>query len=111
MPQIDQTPDEIIDSLTGHEEMEITQQFGQNIGALVRDQPMLRRACLFIVKRREQMNDDDARNFALSMVLGEVFDFFAKEDDSSGKDGAGSETTTPPSPDGAIEPAAPETST
>jgi hypothetical protein len=110
-PQIDQTVNEIIESLTGHEEMGITAQFGTNIGKLVADQPMLRRACVFTVKRRESMNEDDARNFALNLPLGEVSEFFAEESEESGKDEHASEQKPTPSPDGVTEPDAHEMST
>lgn len=103
MSQVEQTPDEIIDSLTGHDEMELSAQFGATIGQLVSNQSMLRRACVFIVKRREGLNDDDARNFALGMILKDVLEFFASESVESGKDETAVEQKPQLSPTGVSE--------
>lgn len=92
MSQTDQTTEQILDSLTGHDEMGIAGQFGRTIGDLIPEPGMYRRALIFVVKRREGLNEDDARNAALDMRMKDVLEFFApdaiesEDDDESGKD-------------------------
>lgn len=76
MSQTNQTTDEILDSLTGHEEMWIADQFSRTIGELIPEPGMYRRALIFILKRREGVTDDDARNAVLDMKLKDVLEFF-----------------------------------
>lgn len=76
MSQTKQTTDEVLDSLTGHEEMWIAGQFGRTIGELIPEPGMYRRALIFVLKRREDVNEDDARNAALDMKLKDVLEFF-----------------------------------
>ena len=79
MSQTDQTTDEVLDSLTGHDEMEIVSQFGRTIGDLIPEPGMYRRALIFVLKRRDAVTDDDARNLALGMRMRDVLDFFPSE--------------------------------
>lgn len=85
-----QTTDEILDSLTGHEEMWIAEQFGRSVGELIPQPGMYRRALIFVVKRREGVNEDDARNAAMDMRLKDVLEFFpevgSEAEQESGKD-------------------------
>lgn len=104
MSGTEQTPDEVIDSLTGHDELAISQHFGETIGELVRNQSMLRRVCVFVLKRREGLNDDDARNFAMDLPLGQAFAWFGQESDDSGKDETEPEPRPSSSPDGVSGP-------
>lgn len=76
MTKIDQTTDEILDSLTGHEEMWIAEQFGRPVGDLIPQPGMYRRALIFVIKRRQDVNDDDARNAVMDMRLADVLEFF-----------------------------------
>lgn len=85
MSQTDKTADEVVDSLTGHEEMWIADQFGKSIGELVdhflsrNDVGPYYRALIFVLKRRDGVNDDDARNAVLEMKLGDAIGFFPRE--------------------------------
>jgi hypothetical protein len=98
MSETSQTTDEILDSLTGHEETWIAEQFGRPIGEFIPQPGMYRRALIFVLKRRDGVNEDDARNAAMDMRLKDVLDFFpdvngvepdaaaAEEIEESGKD-------------------------
>jgi hypothetical protein len=79
MSQTDQTTDEVLDSLTGHEEMAIAQHFGRTVGEMIPEPGMYRRALIFVVKRHEGLNEDEARNAALDMRLKDVLEFFPQE--------------------------------
>lgn len=85
------TAEEVADSLTGFDEMAIKQHFGSTLTKLAEDQSMLARALVFVLKRRDGANDDDARNDALGMALKEVMSHFADESVESGKDESSSE--------------------
>jgi len=94
MSQTQQTTDEILDSLTGHEEDWIFDQFGKSIGELVsnfldkNDLGPYFRALIFVLKRRDGVNEDDARNEAKAMKLGEVMEFFPRASDQASKEDA-----------------------
>jgi hypothetical protein len=79
MSQTKQTTDEVLDSLTGHEETWIADQFGRPIGELIPQPGMYRRALIFVLKRREGVVDDDARNAAMDMQMKDVLDYFPSE--------------------------------
>lgn len=85
-----QSAEEVMESLTGFDEMAISQHFGRVVSDLVNDQSTLARALIFVLNRREGLNDDDARNAALMLPLKEVISFFATDegaesDEESGK--------------------------
>lgn len=90
MPQTDLTTDEVLDSLTGHEELWIADQFGKPVSGFILDPGMYRRILMFIVKRREGVNENDARKAVMDMQLKDVLEFFATEGSEdaveSGKD-------------------------
>jgi hypothetical protein len=112
MSKTTKTAGEIADSLTGHEEMWISDQFGKSIGELIaafitkNDASPYYRALIFIMKRREQINDDDARNQVMDMPAAEVLTYFAEESEESGKDESASETPSETSLTGVPELAA-----
>ena len=90
-----QTAEEVFDSLTGFDEIAISQHFGRTVSDLgSQDQSMFGRALVFVVKRREGANDDDARNAALGLTLTDLVGFFAEASEESGKD----ETRPEPQP-------------
>ena len=89
MSEIDQTAEEVFDSLTGFDEIAIAHHFGSTVADLAEnDTSMFGRALVFIVKRREGATDDEARNAALGMTMREYNnDFFAeKSAEEAGKD-------------------------
>lgn len=88
---VQQTAEEVADSLTGFDEMAIKQHFGSTLTNLAADQSMLARALVFVLKRRDGATDDDARNDVLGMALKDVTAHFAAESDESGKDESSSE--------------------
>ena len=110
MSQVDQTMDEVVDSLTGHDENEIETQFGKTIAELVVNKTMLGRAMVFILNRRDGKNDDDARNASMAMPLKEIFTYFAEESAESGKDEPEPEQQLELAPTGASGPDEVETS-
>lgn len=92
MAETDKTAEEVLDSLTGFDEMAIKQHFGAPISDLSNDQSMLARALVFVLKRRDGSTDDDARNLVLGMSLKDVLGYFSEESAESGKDEPQSET-------------------
>ena len=111
MSQTDQTTDEVLDSLTGHDEMEIATQFGRTIGELIPEPGMYRRALIYVLKRRDGAVDDDARNAVLDMAMKDVLDYFALEGSEDAKESGKDEPEPEPQPEtwsaGALEPVAP----
>jgi len=77
--RIDQTAEEVFDSITGFDEIAISTHFGRTIQDLAETEPsMFGRALVFVVKRREGLEDAEARKAALTMTLKECNeDFFA----------------------------------
>lgn len=94
MAATEKTAEEVLDSLTGFDEMAIKQHFGSPISDLASDQSMLARALVFVLRRRDGNSDDDARNQVLGMSLKEVLGYFSEESAESGKD----EPVSAPSP-------------
>lgn len=76
---VSQTAEEVFDSLTGFDEIAISFHFGHTVSELAQsDASMFGRALVFIVKRREGLTDDEARNAAMEMTLKEFTTFFAE---------------------------------
>jgi hypothetical protein len=84
------TPLEVADSVTGFDEMSVSQHFGKPLSDLqLTDASMWGRALVFVLKRREGLDDDDARNAALGMTIKDISDSFGDDSDDdyeSGKD-------------------------
>lgn len=79
MSQIDQTAEQVFDSVTGFDEIAISQHFGRTVQELAeKDASMFGRSLIFVVKRREGATDDEARNAALGLTFGEFQTFFAE---------------------------------
>ena len=105
MSQTDLTAEEVLDSLTGFDEIAIAQHFGRTVGEMAeKDQSMFGRSLIFVVKRREGVNDDDARNAALSLTMKEYVSYFADVSTQESGKGEGSETPTESSPSSASSP-------
>lgn len=74
--------EDLLDSITGFEEIAITQAFGRYFAVLIDDATMLARAGIFVLKRREDgVNDAQAKESALAMTMGEVNAYFPDGDD------------------------------
>lgn len=88
MSQIDQTAEQVFDSVTGFDEIAISTHFGRTVQELAeKDASMFGRALVFVVKRREGLADDEARNAALGLTFGEFQAFFAEpSEEEAGKD-------------------------
>lgn len=73
--------EEMIDSLTGFDEIAIKKAFGAEWGQLVESSPVtFTRSLIFIQKRREGLLDAVAKDAALSLTLGEVNAVFAEDE-------------------------------
>lgn len=85
---IDQTSEQVFDSVTGFDEIAIAQHFGRTIMELAEnDATMFARALVFVVVRREGEPDDAARTAALSISFKELNGYFAEESvEAAGKD-------------------------
>lgn len=78
---------EVSDSVTGHEELEVTQFFGRPLGDLqLADGAMWARALVYLLKRREKVTDVDAYAQVLDLAIKDVWSTFANESVESGKD-------------------------
>ena len=97
MSTVSITSDEALESMTGFEEIAVTKWFGE-ISSLVEGGSMFGRSLVFVLKRREGATDVDAHAAAMSLTLREVNDYFADEDDESGKDSPQSEPQPDDSP-------------
>lgn len=98
MSETNLTAEEVLESLTGHDEMAITQHFGRTVSQFAEgnDQSGVARALVFVLKRREDgVSDDDARNAALDMTLKQVMGYFAEESEVDSEAGKGEEQPEP----------------
>lgn len=87
MSQTNLTADEVIDSLTESDEDAIVHHFGDTWTNLALNNPAkLARAMAFVVKRREGLTDDEARQVARSLTTKGYSEFFAEEPQDAGKD-------------------------
>lgn len=76
------TVEEMMESLTGYEEIAIAKAFGSDILALAEKSPtQVGRALVFVVKTREGLDHNKAKHAALSLTLREVDDSFADDED------------------------------
>lgn len=86
------TAEEVLESLTGHDEMAIAQHFGRTVSQFAEgnDQSGVARALIFVLKRREEgVSDDAARNAALDMTLKQVLGYFADDAEVDSEAGKG----------------------
>jgi hypothetical protein len=99
------TASEVFESMTGYEEIAISEAFGVNpndydeegnsrlVGTL------LGRALVFLHERREGKSDAEARDIAMSLTMPSLIDYFLPEgDDEAGKEQAPSEPQPESSP-------------
>lgn len=77
------TAEDAFNSLTGFDEIAIEKRFGLSDYTTIESQSgKWMRAMVFVLKRREGLNDLDAYNAAMSMSLGELNDQFATDDET-----------------------------
>ncbi|MDF1705067.1 MAG: hypothetical protein P1U38_09860 [Aeromicrobium sp.] len=87
MSQTDKTATEVMESLTGFDEIAIAQQFGSEVLVLGKDrQTAFMRAMVFIDLRRAGSSDAEARQDAMSLPLKEVNEYFAADDEIDADD-------------------------
>lgn len=98
MAQIKHTVAEVFDSVTGFEEIAVATHFGHTMEDLgSNDSRMFGRALVFVVKRRDGLDDAAAREAALAMPFKELNeDFFAP--DSKEEAGKGEQPEEQPEP-------------
>lgn len=83
---------EVADSVTGYEEEQVIAHFGRPLGDLqLSDSARWARALVFVLKRREDVVDVDAKDAVMSMSIKDVWQAFHDEDAESGKDEPGTE--------------------
>lgn len=82
MTHTDQTPNEVMESMTGFDEIAVAQKFGGEILSLAESrQTAFMRALVFVIKRREGLKDADAYRAAQELTLKETQEFFALDDE------------------------------
>ncbi|MGL5851636.1 MAG: hypothetical protein ACRCZD_12730 [Phycicoccus sp.] len=101
-------PEDLLNSLTGFDELAIKSAFGMTIGQLAEDESRLLRACYFTESRREGFGDAPAYAKAMEITLGELTVLYSAPTDAEGEAPAG--TTPGTRPDGVSAPADPSTS-
>ena len=99
MSQTTQTTDEVLDSLTGFEEVSIREQLGRPVGDFMGEPGMFRRALIFVCKRREGLSEDDARNAVLGMRLLDVLEYFVDDGSPAAVESGKDETPNEPKPE------------
>lgn len=80
MPQTNLTPDEMVHSLNGYDEIAIGKHFDAEIMALKKRPLTFLRALVFIDQRRKGLTDPEAKDAALLLTLSEVHDYFAEDE-------------------------------
>ncbi|KAA1424310.1 hypothetical protein [Nocardioides antri] len=79
--------DEVIETLTGFEEIAIEKQFGNNWQDLAGDaQTMFLRALVFVLLRRDGKNDLEAKQEVMEMTLRECKDRFLDDEEEPNPD-------------------------
>jgi len=74
--------EETFESLTGFDEIAISQAFKADVSDLAQNRATtFTRALYFVLLRRDGKSDTDAKKTALETRLGDVLDNFADEDD------------------------------
>lgn len=80
MAQTELTAEDMFKSLTGFEEIAVSRSFGEDLSTL-REKPFtFMRALVFADRRRQGLNDHEAREYALGMTLGQVEEYFPDDE-------------------------------
>lgn len=75
------TASEMVQSLTGFEELAIERHMAVDPYADAERKPMaVMRALVFVLRKREGLKDADAREAAMSMPMGDLQNLFAEEE-------------------------------
>ena len=77
------TMTDVVNSLTGYDEIAITKEFNRDFAVLLEYPTTLGRALIFVLKRRDGLTDKEAKKAAMEMRLGEVNDYFEDESDNA----------------------------
>ena len=73
---------DMLESLTGFEELAITKNFDADIATLLATQAtMAGRALVFIDRKRKGLSDPEAKKASMEMTLKTVDDYFAEDED------------------------------
>ena len=94
MSTIDQTGKEVLESVTGFEEIAIVKAFGLTVEALSSDKSRrltFARSMVFIVFKRQGKKDAEAKDAALALTIKQVNEFFVPEPDDVDEDDADSD--------------------
>jgi hypothetical protein len=76
------TVSEAMETLTGFDEIAVEKTFGIDFYAGNESHPLRPvRAMVFVLKRREGMSDNDAKDFALGLTAKDLNEFFEDEPD------------------------------
>jgi len=93
------TVNEMIDSLTGYDEIAIAKAFDAEWTVLAEAKPItFARALVFVDRRRGGLDDKKAKVAALEMTVGQVNSYFAEDDEPMPEDPvtpAGKDDTPP----------------
>jgi hypothetical protein len=82
MSATDKTAEEVMQSLTGFDEIAIAQRFGAKVLKIAKeDETSFLRSLVFIEKRREGLKDGDAWQAVMEMPLAEVQEYFPDDDE------------------------------
>lgn len=74
--------DEFMETLTGFDEIAIEKAWGKDVMALAQGSPTtLLRALVFVERRRDGLNDHEAKDAVLGMTLREVNERFVDDED------------------------------
>lgn len=75
--------DEVLESINGFEEVAVEKAFGADPIELAQGQKLMKftRAMVFVVKKREGLNDLQARQAAMEMTMADLQTFFVMSDD------------------------------
>ena len=78
------TVGEMLESLTGFEEIAISKQFDADIATLLATQAtMAGRALVFIDQKRQGLSDSEAKKVSMEMTLKAVDGYFAEDEDAA----------------------------
>lgn len=81
-PVCELTSEEMVESLTGYEEIAIAKAFGSEVFDLAEHRPMtFLRACVFAHERRTGKNDADAKKAAMDLSIKATQEYFTEEPD------------------------------